>query len=142
MGRIWIVVIVSVVSALFVGYTIGMSVDSEAQPVVEASGHCATPTPEPTPNPRGIYSEWVRKPGSSVGWIRGRDFANYASGAIRLERVQVMTEDEFFAVGKEYGLRWCCLRGKEQYNFAPVTGFPTPYGGAVIKDTWLPARLR
>ena len=142
MGRIWIVVLVSVISALVVGYMVGMSVDSGARPTVEASGRCATPTPKPTPNPRGIYSEWVRKPGASVGWIRGRDFANLVSGAITLQRVQVMTEDEFFAVGKEYGLRWCCLRGKEQYSFAPVAGFPRPYGGAVIKDAWLPARLR
>lgn len=126
-------------------WLITVSIEKKVESVasVDASSHCTTPTPIPTPIPVwSLYSEWIRMPGTNVGWIRARDFDNVKARLVTLDKVPVMTEDEFFAVGKEYGLRWCCLRGEEQYSFGPVQGFPQPYGGPVIKDEWLPNRLR
>ena len=146
---IFAVIITVAVIALVGGYIVGV-INCKSASSVEANTHwsyCPTPTPVPTPVPLwSLYSEWIPMPGTSVGWIRARDFSNVKAGLIELDKLPRLTDEEWRTIGDEHGLWGCCYWTEEGFGdgfgFSPVEGFPTPYGGAVLRDAWLPERLR
>jgi hypothetical protein len=98
----------------------------------------APPTPTPIP-PERIYSEWIPMPGSSAGmgkgWINRNDIGNY-------ERTHnVLTDAEYKYIAKTYGKRQT-MGSKMGYGFPPRIDFNTLYGGVILKNEWLPKRLR
>ena len=108
----------------------------------------ALPTPTPTPIPLShIYSEWIPMPGTSPdtghGWVKATEFMN-------IQRVwppkqyltaHILTDTEYNYIAETYGLRM--TRGsKWGYGFPPRQGFPLLYGGVVLKNEWLPTRLK
>ena len=52
-----------------------------------------------------------------------------------------MRDAEYAAIEEEYGLR-ITQGGKLAYGFPPRQGFPRMYGGVILKNEWLPERLR
>ena len=100
----------------------------------------APPTPTPIP-PERIYSEWIPMPGtgpgSGNGWIRVKELKNFA-----YERSHnVLTDAEYHAIELAHGMRQ--TRGsKWGYGFPPRIDFNTLYGGVILKNEWLPERLR
>ena len=100
----------------------------------------APPTPTPIP-PERIYSEWIPMPGtgfqSGNGWVRAKELKNFA-----YERSHnVLTDAEYHAIELEHGMRQT-RGGKWGYGFPPRIDFNTLYGGVILKDEWLPKRLR
>ena len=113
---------------------------------VGAVSHCSTPTPVPTPVPIwSLYSEWIPYPGTSSnegkGWIRARDFIHVREKLVTVDKVPHLTDEEWQAIAKEHGVHYT-IAGKWVYGFQPVQGFPRTWAGAVIKDEWLPERLK
>jgi len=103
----------------------------------------STPTPIP---PERIYSEWIPMPGtgpgSGNGWVRAKELKNFA-----YERSHnVLTDAEYAAIERAHGMRQS--RGSRYgemlwgYGFPPRIDFNTLYGGVILKDEWLPKRLR
>ena len=80
-------------------------------------------------------------PGTSVGWIRARDFEHVKAGLIELDKLPRLTDEEWRTIAEEHGVRYT-IAGKWVHGFQVVQGFPTPYGGAVLRDAWLPERLK
>ena len=105
----------------------------------------APPTPTPIP-PERIYSEWIPMPGtgfqSGNGWVRAKELKNFA-----YERSHnVLTDAEYHAIELAHGMRQ--TRGSRYgetlwgYGFPPRIDFNTLYGGVILKNEWLPERLR
>ena len=114
--------------------------------IVEAVSHCRTPTPVPTPVPRwSLYSEWIPYPGTSSnggkGWIRARDFIHVKDDLVTVNKVPNLTDEEWKAIAEKHGVHYT-IAGKWGYGFHPVPVFPRTWVGAVIKDEWLPERLK
>ena len=100
----------------------------------------APPTPTPIP-PERIYSEWIPMPGtgfqSGHGWVRAKELKNFA-----YERSHnVLTDAEYHAIELKHGMRQT-RGGKWGYGFPPRIDFNTLYGGVILKNEWLPERLR
>jgi hypothetical protein len=105
----------------------------------------APPTPTPIP-PERIYSEWIPMPGSSAGmgkgWINARELKN---GAFERSH-RVLTDKEYHAIELAHGMRQS--RGSRYgetlwgYGFPPRIDFNTLYGGVILKNEWLPERLK
>jgi len=97
----------------------------------------APPTPTPIP-PERIYSEWIPMPGTSpgmgYGWIKARDLRNYPY-------LVVLTDAEYAAIEVAHGMRQSRGSGWG-YGFPPRIDFNTVYGGVILKNEWLPERLR
>ena len=126
------------------GFVLTANIASHA--TVEAVSHCRTPTPIPTPVPIwSLYSEWIPYPGTSSnggkGWIRARDFVHVRDELVTVNKVPHLTDEEWQAIAKEHGVHYT-IAGKWVYGFQPVQGFPRTWAGAVIKDEWLPERLK
>ena len=100
----------------------------------------APPTPTPIP-PERIYSEWIPMPGtgfqSGNGWVRAKELKNFA-----YERSHnVLTDAEYHAIELAHGMRQT-RGGKWGYGFPPRQNFNTLYGGVILKNEWLPERLK
>ena len=105
----------------------------------------APPTPTPIP-PERIYSEWIPMPGtgfqSGNGWVRAKELKNFA-----YERSHnVLTDAEYHAIELKHGMRQS--RGSRYgemlwgYGFPPRIDFNTLHGGVILKNEWLPERLK
>ena len=108
----------------------------------------APPTPTPTPIPLShIYTEWIPMPGTAPGtghgWIRATELKNATSTWPPRDILtpHVLRDAEYAAIEEEYGLR-ITQGGKLGYGFPPRQGFPRMYGGVILKNEWLPERLR
>ena len=98
----------------------------------------APPTATPIP-PERIYSEWIPMPGYSrdmgKGWINVKDIKNH-------ERTHnVLTDAEYQAIERKYGMRQS-MGSKMGYGFPPRHNFNALHGGVILKNEWLPNRLR
>lgn len=98
----------------------------------------APPTATPIP-PERIYSEWIPMPGTSPrtghGWINAREIKNY-------ERThKVLSDAEYAAIERKHGMRQS-MGSEMGYGFPPRIDFNTLYGGVILKNEWLPERLR
>ena len=98
----------------------------------------APPTVTPIP-PERIYSEWIPMPGTSPrtghGWINAREIKNY-------ERThKVLSDAEYAAIERKHGMRQS-MGSEMGYGFPPRIDFNTLYGGVILKNEWLPERLR
>tara|TARA_R110002020_G_scaffold293685_2_gene509399 strand:- start:657 stop:1055 length:399 start_codon:yes stop_codon:yes gene_type:complete len=98
----------------------------------------APPTATPIP-PERIYSEWIPMPGYSrdmgKGWINVKDIKNY-------ERTHnVLTDAEYNYIAKTYGMPQS-MGSKMGYGFPPRHNFNALHGGVILKNEWLPNRLR
>ena len=91
------------------------------------------------------YDEWVPYPGTGTntkkGWIRANDLLAIKNRAKHISTVEILQTYEYNVIARRYGLR-IEVMGKEEYGFAPIQGFNTVFGGVVIKNEWLPKRLR
>lgn len=100
----------------------------------------APPTPTPIP-PARIYSEWIPMPGTSPGtghgWIDARELR---SGAFERSH-RVLTDKEYHAIELAHGMRQT-MGGKWGYGFPPRIDFNTLHGGVILKNEWLPERLK
>ena len=108
----------------------------------------APPTPTLTPIPLShIYTEWIPMPGTSPGtghgWIRATELRNATSTwpPRNILTPNVLRDIEYTVIAEEYGLS-LTQGGKLTYGFPPIQGFPRLYGGVVLKNEWLPERLR
>ena len=118
-------------------------------PTHAANGICPTSTPPPptmTWKELSItYDEWVPYPGTGVkgkkGWVRANDLLAIKNRAKHISTVNILQSYEYNIIARRYGLR-IEVMGQEEYGFAPIQGFNTIYGGVVIKEEWLPKRLR
>ena len=98
----------------------------------------APPTATPIP-PERIYSEWIPMPGTSPrtghGLINAREIKNY-------ERThKVLSDAEYAAIERKHGMRQS-MGSEMGYGFPPRIDFNTLYGGVILKNEWLPERLR
>ena len=108
----------------------------------------ATPTPMPTAIPMShIYTEWIPMPGTAPGtghgWVRATELAS-AQRQWPPEEIlsaHVLRDAEYNTIAEEYGVA-LTQGGKWIYGFPPRQGFPLLYGGVVLKNEWLPMRLR
>lgn len=103
-----------------------------------------TPTPIPLSN---IYSEWIPVPGTAPGtghgWVRATELAKARSQWPPKEilTAHILTDSEYEQIAEEHG-NPLTQGGKWTYGFPPRQGFPLLYGGVVLKNKWLPARLQ
>ena len=113
----------------------------------------APPTPTPTPIPLShIYTEWIPMPGtgpgSGNGWIRASELRKATSTWPPRDILtpHVLRDIEYAAIEKAHGMRQS--RGSRNgeiiwgYGFPPRQGFPSLYGGVILKNEWLPERLQ
>ena len=113
------------------------------------NGICPTSTPPPpTMTWKELsmtYDEWVPYPGTGVntkkGWVRANDLLAIKNSAKHISTIDILQTYEYNIIARRYGLR-IEVMGKEEYGFAPIQGFNTIYGGVVIKEEWLPKRLK
>ena len=113
------------------------------------NGICPTSTPPPpTMTWKELsmtYDEWVPYPGTgnytTKGWIRANDLIAIKNRARHISTVNILQTYEYNIIARRYGLRMTVM-GEEEYGFAPIQGFNTVFGGVVIKEEWLPKRLR
>ena len=142
------------IKVLCVAYTIAMlalvfvwlgaSADGPTKKCVEWETVYPTPTPIPMAH---IYSEWIPVPGTSPGtghgWVRATELAKANSQWPPKEilTAHVLTDAEYTNIAEEHGLA-LTQGGKWIYGFPPRQGFPLLYGGVVLKNEWLPARLQ
>ena len=114
-----------------------------------SNGICPTATPPPPPltwkELSMTYDEWVPYPGTGVhtkkGWVRAIDLLAVKNSAKHISTIDILQTYEYNIIARRYGLR-IEVMGKEEYGFAPIQGFNTIYGGVVIKEEWLPKRLK
>ena len=104
--------------------------------------------PTPTPIPLShIYTEWIPMPGTSPGtghgWIKATELKKATSTWHPRDILtpHVLRDVEYAAIEEEYGLRMT-RGGKWGYGFPPRQGFPSLYGGVILKNEWLPERLQ
>ena len=113
------------------------------------NGVCPTSTPPPPTMTwkelSNTYDEWVPYPGTGYdtkkGWIRANDLLAIKNNARHISTIDILQTYEYNVIARRYGLKMTVM-GKEEYGFAPVQGFVTIFGGVVIKDEWLPKRLK
>ena len=104
--------------------------------------------PTPTPIPMShVYSEWIPMPGTAPGtghgWVRATELAK-AQRQWPPEEIltaNILTDAEYNLIAEEHGLA-VTRGGQAGYGFPPRQGFPLLYGGVVLKNEWLPTRLR
>ena len=98
----------------------------------------APPTATPIP-PARIYSEWIPMPGTSPntghGWINAKEIRNHEWTH------NVLTDREYNYIAETYGMPQS-MGSKMGYGFPPRHNFNTLYGGVILKNKWLPKRLR
>ena len=58
-----------------------------------------------------------------------------------MSKVPHLTDEEWKAIAEEHGVHYT-IAGTWVYGFQPVQGFSRTWAGAVIKDEWLPERLK
>ena len=101
----------------------------------ECLQYAPTPTPIPLSN---IYTEWIPMPGTSPGsgngWIKATELRNYPY-------LVVLTDEEYHAIELKHGMRQT-MGSKWGYGFPPRQGFSRLYGGVILKNEWLPKRLK
>ena len=132
---------------LFMGMAVLLG--TAESPSHASNGICPTNTPPPptmTWKELSItYDEWVPYPGTVTntkkGWIRANDLLAIKNRAKHISTVEILQTYEYNVIARRYGLR-IEVMGKEEYGFAPIQGFNTVFGGVVIKNEWLPKRLR
>ena len=132
---------------LFMGMAVLLG--TAESPSHASSGICPTSTPPPPTMTwkelSTIYDEWVPYPGTGnntkKGWIRANDLIAIKNRAKHISTVEILQTYEYNVIARRYGLR-IEVMGKEEYGFAPIQGFNTVFGGVVIKNEWLPKRLR
>ena len=98
----------------------------------------APPTATPIP-PERIYSEWIPMPGYSrdmgKGWINAREIRNHEWTH------NILSDAEYAAIERKHGMRQS-MGSEMGYGFPPRIDFNTLYGGVILKNEWLPERLR
>ena len=98
----------------------------------------APPTATPIP-PERIYSEWIPMPGYSrdmgKGWINAREIRNHEWTH------NILSDAEYAAIERKHGMPQS-MGSKMGYGFPPRQNFNTLYGGVILKNEWLPDRLR
>ena len=98
----------------------------------------APPTATPIP-PERIYSEWIPMPGYSrdmgKGWINAREIRNHEWTN------NILSDAEYAAIERKHGMRQS-MGSEMGYGFPPRIDFNTLYGGVILKNEWLPERLR
>ena len=98
----------------------------------------AAPTATPIP-PERIYSEWIPMPGYSrdmgKGWINAREIRNHEWTH------NILSDAEYAAIERKHGMRQS-MGSEMGYGFPPRIDFNTLYGGVILKNEWLPERLR
>ena len=113
----------------------------------------APPTPTPTPIPLShIYTEWIPMPGTSPGtghgWIRATELrkATNTWPPRDILTPHVLRDAEYAAIEVAHGMRQS--RGSRYgemlwgYGFPPRIDFNTLHGGVILKNEWLPERLK
>ena len=87
------------------------------------------------------FAEWIPVPGvQGKGWMRVDDFARLASGELKEADVPALSEAEYNDLLMKHGVTATgAPLGKA---FTQQMGFTPTRGGAVIKTSWLPSRLR
>ena len=127
----------------------GVLFNTAQSPSHASDGVCPTATPPPPTMSytelKNTYTEWVPYPGSShhlgKGWIRANDLIALRNNGLRIGSIDILQTYEYNVIARRYGLRMTVM-GTEEYGFAPVQGFNTMFGGVIIKNEWLPKRLR
>ena len=98
----------------------------------------APPTATPIP-PDRIYSEWIPMPGYSrdmgKGWSIAREIRNHEWTH------NILSDAEYAAIERKHGMRQS-MGSEMGYGFPPRIDFNTLYGGVILKNEWLPERLR
>ena len=104
--------------------------------------------PTPTPIPLShIYTEWIpmpgEVPGTGHGWIRATDLrkASKIWPPRKILTAHLLTDAEYAAIEEAHGFPMT-IGNKWGYGFPPRQGFPRLYGGVILKNEWLPERLR
>jgi len=87
------------------------------------------------------FAEWIPVPGpAGKGWMRVDDFARLASGELKEADIPALSEAEYNDLLMKHGVTATGTPlGKA---FQQQMGFTPTRGGAVIKTSWLPSRLR
>ena len=127
----------------------GVLFHTAQSPSHASNGICPTATPPPPTMTwkelSTTYDEWVPYPGTGhdtkKGWIRANDLIALRNNALHIGSVNILQTYEYNVIARRYGLRMTVM-GKEEYGFGPIQGFHTVFGGVVIKNEWLPKRLR
>ena len=128
------VIIVGLVIVLFIFMlTAGTSAKDDRECI-----KYAPPTATPIP-PERIYSEWIPMPGYSrdmgKGWINAREIRNHEWTH------NILSDAEYAAIERKHGMRQS-MGSEMGYGFPPRIDFNTLYGGVILKNEWLPERLR
>ena len=94
-----------------------------------------------------IYTEWIPMPGTAPntghGWVRATELAS-AQRQWPPEEIlsaYVLRDAEYNTIAEEHGVA-LTQGGKWIYGFPPRQGFPLLYGGVILKNEWLPERLK
>ena len=82
-------------------------------------------------------------PGTGHGWIRATDLrkASKIWPPRKILTAYLLTDAEYAAIEVAHGMRQSRGSGWG-YGFPPRQGFPRLYGGVILKNEWLPERLR
>ena len=133
-----------IVMLLLVFVWLGAAADGPKKECVEWKTVYPTPTPIPLSH---IYSEWIPMPGTSPdtghGWVRATEFMDIQRVWPHKEYLtaHILTDAEYNNIAETHGMRQT-MGNKWGYGFPPRQGFPLLYGGVVLKNEWLPDRLR
>ena len=90
------------------------------------------------------FAEWIPVPGAAgKGWMRVDDFARLASGELKEADIPALSEAEYNDLLMKHGAKADVTSTNPLgRTFMQQLGFTPTRGGAVIKTSWLPSRLR